>query len=234
MPSSDGWDPTPEDPDEIVVAGVQRTGSTWLRTLLERNIVGEDITYRRVHSPVLEPDADAYFVIMRDPWAWLTRFYEFQLHPVFGFVDRLWNRILHPPVDRFRAFRWWNSYLLQYESWERTLPEERTAWVKYLDLLEEPEARLSAMLEATGVPHHDEVRRQQSYTKDFSSPLAKLFSPERFGSDTFDPSFYTEKEYLDDYRDSHMHELYDMAERRRLADRFERFGYDLAEDLPEA
>lgn len=222
---------TPEDPDLIVVLGVQRTGSTWLRTLLEQNVDG-DVHVQRGHSPGHDPDADAVFVIMRDPWAWLVSFYKFQLHPVHGFLDRWWNRILHPPVDQYRAYRWWNYYLLSYESWERTLSGEMSTWVHYEDLLPDPGPRLAEALDEVGVPRRDTVEDEDRYQKDFSSPLSKILSPEKLGSSSFDPSYYTEKRYLDEYRGSHMRTLLEMANKRGLAQRFERFGYDLAEDVP--
>lgn len=224
-------DPDPADPELVVALGAQRTGSTWLRTLLERNVVGEDVTVRRGHSPLHETPADAYVVIMRDPWAWLVSFYEFQLHPVYGFIDKLWNKLLHPPVDRWRAYRWWNTYLMTYESWERTLPQERSAWVHYEDLLPDPRPELERVLDEVGLPRRETLEGDETYRKDFST-LGKVVSPEKLGSKTFDPTYYTEKRYLEAYRDSHMRELLEMARGRGLDDRFERFGYDLAEDVP--
>jgi hypothetical protein len=231
MPTAPGLDH--EEVTGVLVVGAQRTGSTWLRTLVETNLEA-DAEVRRVHAPEFDPPENRFLVIHRDPWAWLVRFYEFQRHPVHGFVDRLWNRVLHPPVDRYRAFRWWNAYLMLYELHEEILPEEHTAWIAYRDLLPDPRPRLADALDEAKVPRQDELEGYEGYTKDFSSPLAKLFSPERFGSDSFDPTYYTEKRYLDDYRDSQLRDLYEMAEKRGVAERFQRLGYDLAADVPDA
>lgn len=217
----------------VEVLGVQRTGSTWARSLVHRNVDVPELLGGRLHRPV-EPDAaDAFVVIMRDPWAWLVSFYKFQLHPIFGFVDRVWNKILHPPVDRFRAFRWWDYNLLHYEQWATMLPEDRTAWLHYEQMLPDPADELAEALDHLGVPRKDPIERDTSYRKDFSSPLAKIFSPEALKASSFDPTYYTEKRYLEEYRDDHMRVLLETAQRRGLAERFERFGYDMAEDVPE-
>lgn len=218
-------------PDKIVVYARQRTGSTWLQRLLDRNVPGAEVD--RDHTFPLK-DADAYFVLMRDPWAWLTSFYNFQLHPIWGFVDQVWNRVLHPPVDIWRAFRWWDMYLLSYELWDRELPEDRTAWLKYEDLLPDPTEALLEAADGIGVDLGDEVDHDRSYEKDFSNPLSKIFSPDVLPSSSFDPTYYTEKRYLSDYRDSHQRALYEMAVSRGIADRFEAFGYDMGEDVPSA
>lgn len=214
--------------DPIAIFARQRTGSTWLSKLLERNLDLDRV--RRYHAPQ-DLDAERFVVLMRDPWAWLVSFYRFQLHPIWGVVDRAWNRVLHPPVDRWRAFRWWDMYLLSYEHWDRELPDDRTAWLRYEDLVPDPAEPLAEALTTLGF-EVDEVSTDRTYRTDFSNPLAKILDPSELPSRSFDPSYYTEKRYLEAYRPDVMRDLLELARSRGLARRFEAFGYDLAEDVP--
>jgi hypothetical protein len=185
-------EPTAGSDDGLTVCsvGVQRVGSTWLMRLLRQNLEAEPLVVNQTHVPIPPDHSDAYFVLMRDPWAWLASFYEFQLHPVFGVVDKVWNKILHPPVDDWRAARWWNTYLLSYERWETDLPEDRTVFLHYRDLLPDPNPVLGEAIDELGLQCRDPVRNERTYTKDFSSPLAKIFTPESLPSRSFYPTYY--------------------------------------------
>lgn len=233
MAETPAGDPQDEGPT-VQVLGAQRTGSTWLETLVERNLTAGRIGQGGRHRPHDGSSADAYLVTIKDPWAWLVSFYKFQLHPVYGIVDRVWNRILHPPVDKFRAARWWNMYLLSYERWRRDLPEDRTAWLRYEELLPDPRPELGKALESVGVPHRSPLESDTVHRADFASPLAKIYSPSEARDRSFDPTYYTEKRYLDAYRPDQMRTIFAMAKNRGYVERFRALGYDLAEDLIEA
>lgn len=225
-----------DDGLKIYGLGVQRVGSTWLMSLLQENVTAEEAQFAQSHVPVQPEEGGRYVMLMRDPWAWLVSFYRFQLHPVWGWIDRAWNKIVHPPVDDFRAARWWNSYLLSYEHWEATLPEDRTVFLRYEDLIPDPDPALGEALDEIGVPRRDPVQNYREYRKDFSSPLAKVpwIKPKDLPTKTFDPTYYTEKRYLQEYRPDHMRKLYWRASKRDLPERFEHFGYDLSADVPDA
>lgn len=199
---------------------VQRSGSTFVYQLLDRN--GADVEWTGVgqHGPPFETEADGYVVVAKDPWAWLVSYYRYDTHPIVHLGSRLWNRLKHPPVDEYRAVRYLNYYVHAYWTWDRDLPSDRTAWVRYEDLLPDYEPELRRVADVLGLDLEEPLE----------APQGDVSQRRPFLDPDFDPSYYTEERYLDEYSEANMEAILERTRFHGLVEPIrDLVGYDMAE-----
>lgn len=201
--------------------GMQRTGTNYLKCLMERNFVGVHVfpsvfgwKHGRAVSPenwlasASRPDGSVVSVDGHK-----LRYTRAQLEAVLAQGPLRYVVSIKDPYGfiysfkRFRAPRkdwkdvpvkqWCSTFNQRYLGWHRFMSHEDAAWVRYEDLIQDFASVLKRLQQTFGlVPVGTEFSNETRVVMP-STDLGLLFGRERF-----DPSFYIERKYLQALPDS--------------------------------
>lgn len=216
-------------PVDLSEFGCRRTGTTYLKAVVEANF--EEVAVHNMEGGwkhgLVEPgaDVDGYLVVAKDPYAWLA-----SMDRYFGTnpPQRLW-RWIESRIDpewhfvKTRALLL-DGYFMKYAYWFDALEDRPHVYLRYEDLLEDLASSLGEIRDAFDLtPAGDRVEDVDRRTE---SPPPK--QPVGFGG-AFDPTYYTERRYLDDLDADEVEQINEYITFHRFEPVLDRLGYELVE-----
>lgn len=180
--------------------GLRRTGTNVFTRVLEAATDADtDVPGWKHGVPVEVPQADAHLVHVKHPYAWLLsmeRWWSFS-----ETVDRSLVRMharwdARDAVMRAHATRL-DAYAGNVQGWLCRLPSEDTVLVRYEDVLEDVEAVVERVAEAAGAEIHETP----------ALPGQRVDSRGTKRDTSFDPAYYTDRQWLDELHPDELAEL---------------------------
>lgn len=199
-----------------------RVGSTYTRKLLELNFRNLDVVDDWKHGPhvpgVRPGSADGFVVSIKHPLSWIVSFQDYMDHPEWSVPERTWRRLKGKHFSQFRTRKWLQTYVRAYHGWLQALPEDRTVWVRYEDLLEDLEGELTALQEAF------DLERAHDSWKD----IGRRLTPGGEEVDqTVDRSYYRDQRWLQEFADEDIEDLLANLDMKPLDEPLDILGYDV-------
>lgn len=221
---------TADRPVRLKQFGARRTGTNYLKALLELNFDDVDVAMHEggwkhgVERPD-ELDPDGYLIVAKDPYAWILSVEE-HFRPYH--VQKVWDALTRAfkPFLSFRQTRAMTleTYLMKYAYWLELTQDRPHLLVRYEDLLEDLDETLDGIREAFDLtPPGDGYRDIERRVK----PADEEDEVNLDGG--FDPTYYTEKRYLDAYRDDELDRIARHLRERDFEPLVERLGYRIVD-----
>jgi hypothetical protein len=201
--------------------GPPRSGTNYLARLVELNFPQVELRDEGKHGPVLADEADAYLLAVKEPWAWIQSFASFMRHPEWDRPRELWYGLKGRSLEPLEAKRYLLVYLNELVGWRRWLPEP-VAIVQYRDLLTDLETVLAGLGDELDVEEPDRGFR------DVGDRLDSGGEPQ---DSSFDPSFYVDRRYLDEYHEDEIEAILGFTQDSWREQAFAEIGMNLAELL---
>lgn len=187
-------------PASVKSWGPRRTGTNVFTRLLERATdLDPEVPGWKHGVPSRVPQAQAHLIHVKHPYAWLL-----SMERWWGVWDRLERGLvrMHARWDardaimRAHATRL-DAYAGCLQGWRCRLPSERTEVVRYEDVLEDAESVVERVVERAG----------GKLTGDPSLPDRRVDSTGTERGSSFDPTYYTERRWLDELHPDELAEL---------------------------
>lgn len=213
---------------EIRELGCRRTGTNYLEVVVEDNFDADVVAYQGgwKHGLIEEGARDRFdghLIVAKNPYSWLVSIEKFYgTNP----PQNLWRWIerVHDAEWHFKKSRGvlLESYFMKYAYWFEVLRDRPHHVVRYEDVLDDFEAEMAALGKALKLePSGDGFR-------DVDVRVGASRSPEerRLGQ-PFDPSYYTERRYLEELGDEELSRITTYIKRKGFEPVLDRLGYDL-------
>ena len=124
----------------------------------------------------------AYIIISKDPYSWNLSYRNWG-------IKNNWPASPHPFILEYNAF---------YGKWLQFSKEtDKIAFVRYIDLLSDPEATLGGLRDRFNLPEKKKISKIRRVKK---VPMSHRFSASRV-------NYYLQEKYLDDYKTEELEEL---------------------------
>lgn len=197
--------------------GVQRSGTNVTRKLLEMNFEDVEVVEEGKHGPFLGDDADAYVVTVKEPWAWLQSYWRYTSHSEWDLPRRFWYGLKGRSMEVPLAKHHLGFYINTLIGWKRSIPDPLIV-LQYRDLLGGLETLMDGVAEVLDLARADPVRRIE----------ARVAPEGHRTSSSFDPTYYTDRRYLDEYHPDEVEHLLDIVRGSWWEEALGRIGMDLA------
>lgn len=213
---------------ELHVVGCRRTGTNYLEVVLEDNFDVEVYAHEAgwkhgLLDPGTRADLDGFVLIAKDPYAWLPsmeRFYGSNPpQRVWQWIERAYDADHHFRKTRGLLLE---NYFMKYAYWFETLADDAYHYVRYESLLGDFEASLDAIRDALDLA----VVKDPYVDVDVRVGAARFDSERRLGG-SFDPTYYTEDRYLDEYTPAERDRVADYVRENGFAPLMKRLGYEV-------
>lgn len=208
-------------PASVKSWGPRRTGTNVFSRVLERaSDLDVDVPGWKHGVPSQPPEADAHLIHLKHPYAWLL-----SMERWWSVSDRFERGVVRmharwdarDAVMRAHATRL-DAYAGRVQGWLCRLPDERTELVRYEDVLEDAQAVVRRVVETAG----------GEITGDPSLPGQRVDSKGRQASSSFDPTYYTERRWLDELHPDELAELDGYLDETGYRELFsETLGYEM-------
>lgn len=214
---ADGDGP-PEASHVLKQFGCRRTGTNYLKALVERNFVDVEVRdYEGGWKHGIEVPGDrlpdGYLIVAKDPYSWLL-----SMERYFGRSppQRVWELLerTFTPEAHFKKTRGLllELYAMKYAYWLERTADATRAVVRYEDLLDDLDGTLA------GIGETFDLERAGDGFEDIHGRLRARGPGEPTETEgSFDPSYYRDERFLDEY---------DPHDLTLIADRLESPGFD--------